>query len=492
MTGDRRGACANRPDPDDRIRFLASHLSGRIESFDVVDLVQWLEVRRASGRLTLTRGTDRKTIDWKNGDIVYVSGGKPGDRLGHALLKSRALPVSSLYASLAKNLASGAKLTRVLLDQDWIPRDSLAELVGALAEKLLKEVFSWRDGRFDFDPEVKTEDLLQIHLKIKGQVIAFQAVKDIDDTARFDRSRPASEQESASWEHDFQPEAVEDGFWDVAARTAEDDGDPARGREHFVQYRRFAAALHAKLARPVCFFPIYDDTARYASDILASDEASAASERLLGLAQLDPFFSANLFILANAFAVGSTKRVGTLRECVRRIGDEAFRALASALISPERVPLSASDAVPRAIRRGSLAAAVVASHAAGRWHADREEAYAAGLLHAAPYADLLDAVAVAPLPAGRFRAATLEFFRPIVGRIRADAWRAPSGIAEVLADSGGGRESPLLASVRFARAALPQCAIGAVPVIGRKPPSPDAAARSEVVRLFEFLGLGAP
>ncbi|HET9795346.1 MAG TPA: DUF4388 domain-containing protein, partial [Thermoanaerobaculia bacterium] len=293
---------------------MASHLSGRIESFDVVDLIQWLEVRRASGRLTLIRGADRKTIDWKNGDIVFVSGGKPGDRLGQALLRSRAVPVSSLYSSLARNLASGVKLTRVLLEEDWIPRDSLAELVGALAEKLLKEVLAWKHGRFDFDPEFQTEDLLQIHLKIKGQVIAFQAMKDMDDTVRFDRSVAAEPAEGDGWEQEFRPEAIEDGFWEVLARCAEDDLGAAKGHESFVQFRSFAAALHARLAAPVHFFPIFDDTARFAGEILASEEASAASERLLGLARLDPFFAANLLILANAFAVGSVRRVGTLPE----------------------------------------------------------------------------------------------------------------------------------------------------------------------------------
>ena len=251
-----------REDRDDRIHSLAIHLSGRIESFDVIDLIQWLEVRRASGRLTLTRGEDRKTIDWKDGDIVFVSGGKPADRLGHALLRSRAVPVSSLYASLAKNFASGVKLTRVLLSEDWIPRDSLAELVGALAEKLLKEVFAWRRGRFEFDPDFQTEDLLQIHLKIKGQVIAFQAVKDMDDTARFDRSHGVEEQEGEGWEQAFRAEAVEDGFWDVLSRAREDSPEPTKDSEHFVHFRRFASALHARLAGPVTFFPIFDDTVR--------------------------------------------------------------------------------------------------------------------------------------------------------------------------------------------------------------------------------------
>jgi hypothetical protein len=474
------------------MRALASHLSGRIESFDVVDLVQWLEVRRASGRLTLTRGTDRKTIDWKNGDIVFVSGGKPGDRLGQALLRSRAVPVSSLYSSLARNLASGAKLTRVLLEEDWIPRDSLAELVGALAEKLLKEVLAWRHGRFDFDPDFQTEDLLQIHLKIKGQVIAFHAMKDMDDTVRFDRSAASEPAEGDGWELEFRPEAVEDGFWEVFARSADDDLGAAKGRESFVQFRRFAAALHARLAAPVNFFPIFDDTARFAGEILASEDASAASERLLGLARLDPFFATNLLILANAFAVGSVRRLGTLPEAARRIGDDAFRTLSRALIAPERAPLSAADSIPRALRRGSLAAAVVASHAAPRWKVAKEEAYTAGLLHAVPYADLLEAVARAPLPAGRFRAATLEHFRPVVGRIRTEAWRSTADLSEVLADAGRPREAPLLSVVRFARAALPQCAIGAIPVLGRKPPALDAAARAEVGRLFDFLGLGSP
>jgi hypothetical protein len=474
------------------MRPLASHLSGRIESFDVVDLIQWLEVRRASGRLTLTRGTDRKTIDWKNGDIVFVSGGKPGDRLGQALLRSRALPVSSLYSSLARNLASGVKLTRVLLEEDWIPRDSLAELVGALAEKLLKEVLAWRKGRFEFDPEFQAEDLLQIHLKIKGQVIAFQAMKDMDDTVRFDRSAVSESSEGDGWEQEFRPGAVEDGFWEVFARSDDDDHGAAKGRESFVQFRSFAAALHARLAAPVNFFPIFDDTARFAAEILASEDASAASERLLGLARLDPFFAANLLILANAFAVGSVRRLGTLPEAARRIGDDAFRTLARALIAPERSPLSAADSIPRALRRGSLAAAVVASHAAPRWKAGKEEAYTAGLLHAVPYADLLEAVARAPLPAGRFRAATLEYFRPVVGRIRSEAWRSTADLAEVLADAGRPREAPLLSAVRFARAALPQCAIGAIPVLGRKPPALDSAARGEVRRLFDFLGLGNP
>ena len=79
-----------------------------------------------------------------------------------------------------------------------------------------------------------------------------------------------------------------------------------------------------------------------------------------------------------------------------------------------------------------------------------------------------------------------------MGRIRAEAWRAPADVADVLADAGRPREAPLLSAVRFARAALPHCAIGAIPVLGRRPPAVDAASRTEVRRLFDFLGLGEP
>lgn len=474
---------------------LGNHLSGRIETFDVVDLIQWLEVRRVSGRLTLRKGDDVKTIDWKNGDIVFVSGDRLADRLGFALLRSKQIPVSALYAALARNLSSGMKLTWVILEEGILPRETLARIAESIAERLLREVLTWRWGRFDFDPAYATEDVLQIHLRIKGQVIAFQAAKELDDTLRISRGRPSdTDGKVDTWEREFRPESIEEAFWDMRLKASVEDGDPEKDRDRFFLFRRFAEALHGRLSARLTFFPIYEDTARYATEILdRGDLGSEGLERLIGLVNLDPFWTLNLLILANSLTSGSMKRVMTSREALRRIGPEAFLTLARCLAGPEQPKLNSNDSVHRVLRRAGLAAAVAASRGAPRSETESEEAHAAGLLHVIPYADLLETIQGSPLPAGEFRLAALEHYRPIIAKIRTEAWRLPALLEEVLSDDGQRDCSPLAETVRAARRAFPECALGRVPPgAGRKAAAATSEARAEVRRLFDLLNLGNP
>jgi hypothetical protein len=474
---------------------LGNHLSGRIETFDVVDLIQWLEVRRVSGRLTLRRGEDVKKIDWKNGDIVFVSGERLADRLGFTLLRSKQIPVSALYAALARNLSSGMKLTWVILEEGTLARETLAQIAESIAERVLREVLTWRWGRFDFDPGYATEDVLQIHLRVKGQVIAFQAAKELDDTLRVSRGAPSdAERSQESWEKEFRPEAVEESFWDLRLKASAEDSDPEKERERFFLFRGFAEALHSRLVARLTFFPIYEDTARYATEILErGDLGSEGLERLIGLVNLDPFWTINLLILANSLTSGSMKRVMTSREALRRIGPEAFLTLSRCLVGAEQSKLSSNDSVHRILRRAGLAAAVAASRGADHSGVDSEEAHAAGLLHVIPYADLLETIQGSPLPAGDFRLAALEHFRPIIARVRTEAWRLPPSLEGVLSDAGGRDCPPLAEAIRAARRAFPGCALGRVPQGGpRKATSAAPEARAEVRRLFDLLSLGIP
>ncbi len=469
-------------------RRLANHLSGRIESFDLVDLIQWLEVRRVSGRLLLSKGEDRKTIDWKEGDIVYVSGGRPADRLGFSLLRSQAVPISGLYTALGENLATGEKLTRILLERNLIGRDRLVTVVESLARRLLREVLTWRRGRFEFDPSFQTEDLLQIHLRIKGQVIAFEAAKEMDDTAR--HSKPsAEEKEGENWEQRFRPEALEDAFWDVRGRIGE-DFDVAKERERFFMFRQFGSALRSRLAAPLSFLPIFEDTSRYAGDLLHAADGSETDGGLLGLAALDPFFTLNLLILSNSLAVGGIRRVITAREAYRRIGAAAFRTFVESLAAPEFPKFSASDPIARTLRRAALAAALSGSHLAPKLEVDADEAYCAALMQPIPYADLLGAIDAAPMGSGTFRAAALEYFRPIVAKIRSDSWRLPAAVGAVLSDTGEKNPPPLVAAVREARRAVPACSIGPVPASSRKGTEARPEIRAAVRKTFAFLSLG--
>ena len=142
-----------------------------------------------------------------------------------------------------------------------------------------------------------------------------------------------------------------------------------------------------------------------------------------------------------------------------------------------------------AVRRASLAAAVAASRLAPQFGIPPDRAYALGLLHTVPYADLLAVVEDMKIAPGPFRAALIETYRPLVGRLRAEGWTLPSDLEAVLTDEGADPR-PAAALVRAARATLPDCAIGHL-AAGASPGRDAGSIATEVNRLFEFLGLPA-
>jgi hypothetical protein len=116
-----------------------------------------------------------------------------------------------------------------------------------------------------------------------------------------------------------------------------------------------------------------------------------------------------------------------------------------------------------------------------------DRAYALGLLHTVPYADMLAVLEDMNLSPGRFRAALIEVYRPLVGRLRAEGWSLPLDLEAVLTDDGTDTR-PAASLLRLARATLPDCALG--PLLPAAVSASEArAAALEVNRLFEFLSL---
>src|SRR5262249_39305583 len=125
---------------------MTDHFRGRLEVFGLADLLQGMELNRRWGRLMVIRGHDRRTLDWKEGEIVYVSGSLPRHRLGVHLLRSGALPAATLYELLARNMTTQENLTRLILEMGHDTLDGLSLRVEDLARKLLFEIFEWREA----------------------------------------------------------------------------------------------------------------------------------------------------------------------------------------------------------------------------------------------------------------------------------------------------------------------------------------------------------
>ena len=463
---------------------MAENLRGSLEVFSFADLLQWMELNRRSGRLTISRGSDRRVLDWRDGEIVYVSGSLPRNRLGIHLLRSGALAAPVLYELLARSFTGGGNLSRLILDGGHDTHDGLSLRVEELARKLLFEMFDWREADFTYDSDYSVERIVRIGLSMRGQVLALQGAKDADDKKRRVRDRRRTSVPDPR-DSPFGQRHISERFWDLLEEIGA-QVSPEEGRKLFRDFQEFVRRIRELAGERVVMRPVYEDSVSMLAEIARQSPFDAAA--VLPVAALDPDLTLDLLILANALAADREHAVGTVPDAVERLGAEPVRVLIERLCDPEFTRDHGNNRVARALRRASVAAAIAAGRYSQRFGIGRERGYTLGLLHGVCYGEMLEVLGTTDFAAGPFRVGALGAYRPILGARRAEAWGLPPDFQAVISDDGTdpGDAATL---VRTARSVVPACALGH---LGRENPDPLLAEEilAEVQLVFEFLGLG--
>jgi len=412
---------------------VSKTLTGNLDTFSLADLLQWLEINALSGRVTLRRGDVVRTIDLKEGAIVFVSSSRPGERLGVFLAKHLILPEKTVYELLAESFAAGRNLTRLILERKLLTREKLSEAVEALAIEILLDLFRWTNASFDFDPAFKIEDLIRIHLSLRGQVLAFHGVKSLDETSRSLADSSAAHEAGALWEREFEPEALATDFWSLVESLPGEAPSLATIRDAFAAFNVFARRVHARLLEPARLYPLYDDVAALLRTALAE---GGDPDRIVQISALDPFFTTDLLYLANALRPDRRSVIGSAVEAAAAIGPEALRRLASLLADTATPKAASGERLEQIIRRAAISTAVAASHLAPAQELAPEAAYAMGLVEPLGSFELLKLLLHVPFPPGALRAAALGRFRAVFGRVLARKLNLPLAHEEVLGSTG--------------------------------------------------------
>lgn len=434
-------------------------LSGNLDTFSLADLLQWLEINGLSGRVTVTRGDVRRTIDLKAGAIVYVSSTRPDERLGVFLASRSLLPEAVVYELLAENFVTGRNLTRIILDRAALTREQLAEAVEGLAIQVLLDLFHWSGAVFEFDPTVKAEDILRVQLSLRGQVLAFHGAKSIDDSARIRLSERTDPDFLSPWTAEFTLQALAATFWTLIEGLPPEAAGAESIRDRFTVFHRFAEQLRDRLAEPFRPFPIFDDTGLMLQHALAG---GAEAEHFVRIAALDPFLTADLLYLANALKLERKGLAETAREAAEAIGEPALRSYLQLLSAPATPKTASSDRLERAVRRTALSTAVAASSLAAPVGLDAEVAYTLGLVEPLGAYDPLKLVLATDFEPGPFRASVLNEYRTVHGRVLARKLNLPRAHAALLGSSGRvSQESPAAEQlIFFAKRLFPNERIG--------------------------------
>lgn len=408
-------------------------LNGTLDTFSLADLLQWLEINRLSGRVTISRGEDRRTIDLKDGAIVFVSSFRPEERLGTYLASQGILSEQVVYEILADSFLTGRSLTRLVLECGLLPREALATAVEQLALKILLDLFHWRGATFVFDPSVATEDYLRIQLSLRGQVLALEGARSIDDTARTRSPLEATGADSPSTEVEFSPQAVALAFFSVSEGLGLEHPSAGVWRDRFLVFGRFSEKVAATLRKPFQPFPLFADTAERCRAALA---AGAEGEEVVRLAATDPFLTLDVLFLANSLRTRSRGLLSTVHDAAAALGPGALRRFLELLSDESALTVSTRERLERALRRAAVSTAVAASHVAPATGEDPGTAWTLALLEPLGSYELLKLLLAEDFEPGPFRAAALSWYRPACGQVLARKVNLPDPFADVLGSSG--------------------------------------------------------
>ncbi|MBC8357355.1 MAG: DUF4388 domain-containing protein [Desulfobacteraceae bacterium] len=126
-------------------------LRGELKSFSFAGIINLINEERKTGELVLNDGKATTTIFFRNGQIIFSTGGlSKGMRLGNLLKANDLITTGELVLYLDKAKRSNKRLGEVFVENEVISRDTLKKFLHLQTNETLHGLFLWEEGRFEF------------------------------------------------------------------------------------------------------------------------------------------------------------------------------------------------------------------------------------------------------------------------------------------------------------------------------------------------------
>ena len=157
-------------------------LEGDLSRIQIPDVVNFLGLIRASGKLVVRQSRIERTIHWKDGEIVFASSNSPEHSLGHFLLCNGKI-TQQQYDESAKRVGPNMRHGKVLVQMGAISPNDLWWGVKNQALEIIYSLFSWNEGTFTLmDAEEMANE--RIVLSINPSTAIMEGIRRLDESAR--------------------------------------------------------------------------------------------------------------------------------------------------------------------------------------------------------------------------------------------------------------------------------------------------------------------
>ena len=184
-----------------------SLLVGNLARIEVTDLINFINMARLTGVLTLVDGPTEKSLHFGNGELTFASSSANEDRIGEVLVRLGKINPRQL-AAVSEEHRDDAKLGRFMVQQGLIAPQVLWEAIRQQVSEIFFGFIEASKGTFFF-LDTEPADAAEFNLSLKTSSLLLEGVqrKDelshyrkriVDDEVVFARRTPLPTKELAS------------------------------------------------------------------------------------------------------------------------------------------------------------------------------------------------------------------------------------------------------------------------------------------------------
>ena len=387
-------------------------LSGTLGRLYLGDLLEWLQLTHATGRLLLSAGDVTRAFDMNRGKVAFVSSSRASERFGSWLLRKGVASREVLMKALVVSQTQGELLTSVLKRNAGIEPAKLVEAGRSLATTLASRVLREDQVIFTFDPTQPVADRNEVDLDLDCRNLIMQAAYRVD-------TKPVGAQAQIAPHTTLDPNTLEALFWHI---TIELEGELLEATAVAEAHRAFLAVgdlLHRWVAQGPPLLPIGPADAQRILRRLKAGKQPRLED--------SPTLVWNLLCLVNGLDAPGQPRASNATEAWEMAGEHAKVFVHLILDNPRwhREKKSANDP---ALRRAALARIAAARKLAGIVGLEEDTAATAAALPMVLLELVATALSSSPLASSAMQRCALQHLLPLVGQAASTA----AGMPEVL------------------------------------------------------------
>jgi hypothetical protein len=158
-------------------------LEGDLSKIHLPDVLSFVAMIRASGKLTIEHDSVERTIMWKDGEIVFATSTSPEHSLGQFLLRNGKITAAQ-YEESKRRVTAQTRHGKLLVQMGAISPKDLWWGVKNQALEIIYSLFSWQHGRFSLYEHAEELNAERIVLSINTSSVIMEGIRRLDESAR--------------------------------------------------------------------------------------------------------------------------------------------------------------------------------------------------------------------------------------------------------------------------------------------------------------------